>query len=57
VLAPLAVLGLGAVVAVTLARTGPEQETRDPERVAPLVRAVQVRAQSVRLQVRTQGTV
>jgi len=57
VLAPLAVLGLGAVVAVALARTGPEQETRDPERIAPLVRAVQVRTQSVRLQVRTQGTV
>jgi RND family efflux transporter MFP subunit len=57
VLAPLAVLGLGALVAVTLARTGPEQETRDPERVAPLVRAVQVQSQSLRLQVKTQGTV
>jgi RND family efflux transporter MFP subunit len=56
-LAPFAMLAAGLLLAVVLLRTGPEPEQREPERIAPLVRVIEVTAQAERLAVRSQGTV
>lgn len=54
---PLAVLAAGAAAFTVLVKTGPEVEPRAAERLAPLVRVVDVLPQTLQLSVRTHGTV
>lgn len=56
-IAPLGVLAVGGLVALVIVKTGPERETREPERVAPLVRVIEVEPTARRLRVHSQGTV
>lgn len=56
-LLPIAVLLVGGVLAVVIARTGPKVEAKPAELFAPLVRVMQVVRGPVALPVRTHGTV
>lgn len=57
VMAPLAVLALGVLGAVTIVATGPEVQTRPAERPLPLVRVIEVAPGAVDLPVVTHGSV
>lgn len=54
---PLIVLAVSAVGAFLLVATAPSVENVEPDRAIPLVRTIEPRPESVRLTVRTQGTV
>ena len=54
---PIAVLGIGGLLAVVIARTGPSVEASPREPFAPLVRVVEVERGPVAMPVRTHGTV
>jgi RND family efflux transporter MFP subunit len=56
-LAPLAVLALGVLGAVTLLATRPELEARPRDAVVPLVRVALVKLEDLTLEVATHGTV
>ena len=56
-LTPLFVVLVGFGAAALLVATGPRVEPRAPERIAPLVRAIEVEPETIRLQVSTHGTV
>jgi RND family efflux transporter MFP subunit len=57
ILAPVAVLILGAMGSVAMVRLKPEVETKIPERKPPLVRVQEVNVEDRRLNVMSQGTV
>ena len=56
-LTPLFIVLIGFGAAAVLVATGPRVEPRAPERIAPLVRAIEVEPETIRLQVSTHGTV
>ena len=56
-LAPLAILLGGALIAAALVLTAPRVEPLAPERVAPLVRALEIEPRALQLSVHTHGTV
>ncbi len=56
-LTPIAIALGGFACAGLLIATGPQVEPRPPDRVAPLVRAIEVAPETIRLRVSTHGTV
>ncbi len=56
-LAPFAILLVGALIAAALVMTAPRVEPLSPERVPPLVRALEIKPRSLQLSVHTHGTV
>lgn len=57
VLLPILAIAVGLVVAMTIVKLRPQAETAIPEAIAPLVRVRTVHPQSLRLSVRSQGSV